>query len=115
MSDTNRRNHPDAVRYTSLMYWLEYGIKRMNSKEAKLNYQRKCERDDALTKKGADGHNAKGRSQYRFDRARTDGSGKLNTYTEYGAPRHANKKNKRSSSKDTRRYGKEQLRKELDL
>lgn len=115
MSDTNRKNHPDAVRYTSLSYWLEYGIKRMKTPEEIHEFKKKCARDDALIKKGADGHNAKGRSQYRFDNARVDGSGKLNTYTEYGAPRHKNKQNKRSTSKDTRRYGKNQLRKDLEL
>lgn len=116
MSDTVRKNHPDVIYWITRdeAYWVEYGIKYPHRKAWADAQNAYWNRRTHLTHKGTDGHNAKGRSCWRFDSARIDGSGKLNTYTEYGAPRHANKRNKRSSSKDTRRYGREILRKELD-
>jgi len=112
MSDTYRRNHPDAVKYTSLQYWLEYGIKMPKGRF--IARQARAKRDQALIDKGADGKNAKGRSYYRFDAARVDGSGKLNTYCETGAKRRNNRALKRQASKDTRRYGKQNIKRGLD-
>lgn len=107
MSDTRRRNYEETVRYTSLTHWLQYGFKISKTRAARV------ERDQKLIEKGADGHNAKS-STWRFLSARPDGSGKLNTFDETGAKRRDNRKLKRQASKDTRRIGKDIIRKELD-
>jgi hypothetical protein len=72
---------------------------------------KELEQDLAKYKKGADGTS---RTSWRFDSARNDGSGKLDGYDETGAKPRNNRALKRRASKDTRRYGKLNTRKELD-
>ncbi len=108
MSDTRRKNHTYPKR--TLRSWASLGVKmyRNAAREARER------RDEKLTEKGADGHNEKGRAVWRFESARPDGSGKLDTYNETGAKRRDNRKLKRQASKDTRRIGKQITKKELD-
>lgn len=108
MSDTKRNNHQYPKR--TLRTWVGLGVQMYRNVEREV----RARRDEKLTEKGADGHNDKGRSEWRFESARADGSGKLNTYNETGAKRRDNRKLKRQASKDTRRIGKKLAKKELD-
>ena len=83
----------------------------MKYPEAMAKFEKEEERRQKLEKKGADGTS---RKAWRFDSAREDGSGKLDTFDEIGSSRRNNKKKKRVASKDTRRFGKVKIRKELD-
>lgn len=108
MSDTKRNNHVYPKR--TLRTWAGLGVDLYRNAAREI----RARRDEKLTEKGADGHNEKGRAVWRFESARPDGSGKLNTHDETGAKRRDNRKLKRQASKDTRRIGKQITKKELD-
>lgn len=98
MSDTRRKNskslESDSIKYPNLYGWWD-------------------PRKWGMIKKGADGNNYKD-NYWRYETARDDGSGKLDTFNEHGANDRNMTKMKRQASKDTRRYGKRNMRKELD-
>lgn len=77
----------------------------------KKDLLQEAERQLAIYKKTPDG---KIRTDWRYEGAKHDGSGKLNTFDETGAPRRGCTKLKRQASKDTRRYGKKNIKRELD-
>jgi hypothetical protein len=105
MSDTRRKNHfyPKLTMRT----WFSFGVSRYPEQEIRAN------RDDKLAEKGADGKNTK-KTVWRFESAREDGSGKLNTFDETGFKRRDNRKLKRQASKDTRRIGKKIIKRDTD-
>ena len=109
MSDTKRKNHVYPKR--TLRKWVSLGVNlyRNAAREARER------RDDKLTEKGADGKNEKSprHGYWRYDRAKPDGSGKMDTFNETGAKRRKNRALKRQASKDTRRIGKKIIRKEI--
>jgi hypothetical protein len=108
MSDTKRNNHVYPKR--TLRTWASLGVNlyRNAAREARER------RDQKLTEKGADGKNEKSRGYWRFESAKPDGSGKMDTFNETGAKRRNNRALKRQSSKDTRRIGKQITKRELD-
>jgi hypothetical protein len=109
MSDTKRNNHVYPKR--TLRTWASLGVNLYRN----LEQQARERRDEKLTEKGADGHNEKGpRAYWRYEGAKRDGSGKMDLYTETGSKRRGNRNTKRRASKDTRRIGKQIIKKELD-
>jgi len=113
MSDTYRKSDPDALWYNTKYKspWRTFWEARYPEKAAARMAREK--RDEALLLKGADGHNARGVSRYRFMRPRKDATGKLDRYTEVGAGRRNNRDKKRQASKLTRQYAKRILDKDL--
>lgn len=113
MSDTRRRNaKPTNASESRADFWLSFWLRNASNKKQKAFIQ-KAKREKKLEEKGADGHNVKD-NDWRFESAKKDGSGKLNTFDETGAKRRANRKLKRHASKDTRRIGKAIARKESE-
>jgi len=108
MSDTKRKNHVYPKR--TMRTWASLGVNLYRN----LERQARERRDDKLTEKGADGHNEKSRGYWRYDSAKPDGSGKMDTFNETGAKRRKNRALKRQASKDTRRIGKQIAKRELD-
>lgn len=114
MSDTHRSHNHSMVEYYKKIIGeiksgkrARYGIWGRVKKDLLAEAQRQL----AIYEKTPDG---KMRSDWRYEGAKHDGSGKLDTFDETGAPRRGCRRLKRQASKDTRRYGKRNTRKELD-
>lgn len=114
MSDTQRSYNRIMVEYyKKIVAEIKSGKRARYGKwgRIKKDLLAEAERQLAIYQKSPDG---KTRSDWRYEGAKHDGSGKLNTFDETGAPRRGCRRLKRQASKDTRRFGKEIARKELD-